>query len=117
MSNEECGEDGFCSMNQEDSDRDRIGDACDSTYNTTTTTTTTETCLPKKIYGVHSEETELFRNFRDEVLSKTPEGQELIRLYYQWSPIIVKAMEEDDAFTEEVKEFIDGILGFMRTEG
>ena len=69
-----------------------------------------EQCITKEIYGEHSEETELLRHFRDNVLSKIPEGQELIELYYQWSPVIVKAMEEDEEFKEQVKEMIDGIL-------
>ena len=43
-------------------------------------------------------------------MSQTQEGQEIIRLYYQWSPVIVKAMEEDEEFKEEVKEMIDGVL-------
>jgi hypothetical protein len=60
--------------------------------------------------GEHSEEVKLLRYFRDNVLSQTPEGQELIRLYYQWSPVIVKAMEGDEKFKEEVKEMIDGVL-------
>jgi hypothetical protein len=53
------------------------------------------------------------RFFRDNVLSQTPEGQELIILYYQWSPLIVKAMEEDESFKEEVKEMIDEVLSLM----
>jgi len=53
------------------------------------------------------------RKFRDEVLSKTPEGQEIIRLYYQWSSVIVKAMEEDEEFKEEMKGLIDGVLGLI----
>jgi hypothetical protein len=60
--------------------------------------------------GEHSEEVKLLRYFRDNVLSQTPEGQEIIRLYYQWSPVIVKAMEEDEEFKEDVKELIDGVL-------
>jgi hypothetical protein len=34
-------------------------------------------------------------------------------LYYKWSPVIVKAMEEDDEFEEWVKEMIDGVLGLF----
>jgi len=49
-------------------------------------------------------------------LSKSPEGQELINLYYQWSPEIVKAMEKDEEFKEEVKEMIDGVLGLVGRE-
>ena len=63
-----------------------------------------------KIYGEDSEEVALLRYLRDNVLSKTPVGQELIRLYYEWSPSIVKAMENDDEFTEEMKKMIDGGL-------
>ena len=48
--------------------------------------------------------------FRDKVLSKTQEGQELIKLYYQWSPVIVKAMEADEEFKQEVKDIVDEVL-------
>ena len=71
-------------------------------------------CLAEKIYGEYSDEIELLRNFRDSVLSKTPESQEIIRLYCQWSPAIVKAMEENDGFKEDMKEMIDGFLPVMR---
>ena len=67
-------------------------------------------CAGEEIYGEYSEEVELLRAFRDEVLSQTPEGQEIIRLYYQWSPVIVKAMKEDEELKEEVKGMIDGVL-------
>jgi hypothetical protein len=97
MSNGECGTGGLCSMNQEDTDEDGIGDAC-------------EPCLVEQIYGEHSEVSKLLRHLRDNVLSQTPEGQELIRLYYELSSTIVKAMEEDEEFREEVKEMIDGVL-------
>ena len=70
-------------------------------------------CLSLQIYGEYAEETELLRNFRDEVLSQTPVGQEIIKLYYQLSPMIVKAMEKDEEFKEGVKEMIDGVLGLV----
>ena len=73
-------------------------------------------CLFATILGEDSEEVMLLRSFRNNVLSKTPEGQELIRLYYQWSPTIVRAMEEDEEFKEEVKEMIGGILPLIREE-
>ena len=31
-------------------------------------------------------------------------------MYYEWSPAIVKAMEENEEFEKEVKEMIDGVL-------
>ncbi|MBW1839618.1 MAG: hypothetical protein JRI49_06740, partial [Deltaproteobacteria bacterium] len=64
-------------------------------------------------YGESANETTLLRYSRDNVLRKSPEGQEIIKLYYQWSPAIVEAMEEDEEFKEEVREMIDGILGLI----
>ena len=96
------------------------------TPETTTTTTAPDgpttsisgdgICTSEQIYGENSEQTELLRHIRDSVLSQTPEGQELIRLYYQWSPAIVKAMEEDKEFKEAVKEMIDGVLPLIGKE-
>jgi len=73
-------------------------------------------CPALKIYGEHSEEVELLRYVRDSILSQTPVGQEIIRLYYEWSPAIVKTMEEDEAFKKEVKGMIDGALGLVGGE-
>ncbi|MCK5513809.1 MAG: hypothetical protein KAJ00_04870, partial [Deltaproteobacteria bacterium] len=61
-------------------------------------------------YGEYSEETELLRYVRDTVLTKTHAGHEIIRLYYEWSPAIVKGMEKDEDFNAEVKEMVDGLL-------
>jgi len=72
-----------------------------------------DTCTSESIYGGHAEETELLRNFRDTVLSQTPAGQEIIRLYYQWSPAIVKAMEGDKNIKGEIKKIIDGFLALI----
>ena len=69
-----------------------------------------EQCFAKEIYGENSKEIETLRCFRDNFLSQTPEGQEIIRLYYEWSPAIVKTMEEDGEFKVTIKEMIDGIL-------
>jgi len=70
-------------------------------------------CPSLTIYGEQSAETQLLRYFRDNVLSQSHEGRELIKLYYQWSPVIVRAMEADDEFKEEVKEMIDGVLPLL----
>ena len=83
-----------------------------STIQSTTSTTCQEDdpCCIEEIYGEESEEAELLRYFRDRVLNQTPEGRELIRLYYQWSPVIVKAMETDEEFKHEIKELVDEVL-------
>ena len=68
------------------------------------------TCPLTLIYGEYSDELERMRYFRDNILRKTPAGQEIIRLYYQWSPLVLKTMEEDEGFKEEVTEIADGVL-------
>ncbi len=70
-------------------------------------------CPILEIYGSYSGEAEILRSFREKVLSQTPQGQELIRLYYEWSLAIVKVKEADEEFKEEVKEMIDGVLEMM----
>jgi hypothetical protein len=40
----------------------------------------------------------------------------IIKLYYQWSPIIAKAMEEDKELKAEVKELLDGALELVGGE-
>ena len=67
-------------------------------------------CATEAIYGEYSPETKILRGYRDNILSKTSEGQEIIRLYYEWSPVIVKTMEKDEEFKEEVEKIIDGVL-------
>ena len=67
-------------------------------------------CPIEQIYGFHSEEVALLRNFRDTLLSKTPAGQEMIKLYYGWSPAIAQVIGKDKEFKEEVKRMIDPIV-------
>lgn len=55
-------------------------------------------CFIEEIFGEYSEEAGIFRNLRDNVLSKTPEGLKIIKLYYKWSPMIVKVIKEDEEF-------------------
>jgi len=89
---------------------------------TTTTTVPSSTTIPddhcpaKRLYGDRSEETELLRQFRDGVLSRTAEGQEIIKLYYLWSPVIVKAMENDEELQKWLKETIDSVLPIIKSE-
>ena len=98
------------------------GDTTSTTLPSTTTTaavlTTTSTstapspdCVIEAIYGVFSEEIQLLRYVRDEILSKTPEGKKVIEYYYLWSPAVVKLMEEDEDFKEKVEALADCILG------
>lgn len=67
-------------------------------------------CPVESIYKNSSTQAVLIRRFRDKILSRSPEGREFIRLYYQISPAVVTAMEGDEEFKEEVRELIDGVL-------
>ena len=73
-------------------------------------------CAVETIYGEDSGETILLRKFRDDVLSKTPEGRNLIKLYYRWSPVIIKAMREDQEIKKEMKGLVNGILPLIQGE-
>ena len=63
-----------------------------------------------RLYGNSSLEGELLRNFRDSVLMKTVEGKELVRLYYQWSPVIGNVIETNENLRNEIKELLDEIV-------
>jgi hypothetical protein len=71
-------------------------------------------CPTEVIYGEDSEEVELLRALRDEVLSKTPEGREIIKQYYNFSPLLVEAMKADEGFENEVENVIDEVLMIIR---
>jgi len=75
-----------------------------------------EKCLFSLIYGADNPQLDTLRAFRDEVLSQTPEGQELIEFYYEWSPVLIQAMEKDEEFKKYVKKMIYGILPMMMEE-
>lgn len=74
------------------------------------------TCPVRQLYGDNSKETELLRIVRDNSLGTTPEGREIIKLYYQWSPVIVNVMEQDEEFKKDIKKTIDEVLALIAEE-
>jgi hypothetical protein len=64
------------------------------------------------VYGEGSAEVQMLRSIRDQVLSKTSEGREVIDLYYEWSPKITRAMEEDCALAEWIKLLLQGLTEY-----
>ena len=81
---------------------------------TTTTTTRSGPCAAEAIYGENAEETELLRKYRDNVLSKTPEGQEIIKTYYKFSPTVTELLEQRPLLKNRAKAFIDSMLPKIR---
>lgn len=82
-----------------------------------TSTTSAPYCPIEILYGEYAEETELLRYIRDRLLENSPEGQELIRLYYQWSPELLRILEEDDELSGHLREIIDEMLTMVRGKG
>ena len=72
--------------------------------------------LVEQIYGEDSVEVALCRYLRDSVLRKTTEGREIIKIYYNWSPHLVRALEEETALKDQVKKVLDQILLLIKAE-
>jgi hypothetical protein len=86
-----------------------------TTFSTTTTTSIRSgPCAAEAIYGENAEEAELLRKYRDNVLSKTPEGQEIIETYYKFSPKVTMLLEQRPLLKNRAKTFIDGMLPGIR---
>jgi hypothetical protein len=66
------------------------------------------------LYGEDSDEVALLRRFRDTILKRTTQGQELIELYYTWSPLILQSIVEDGALKKDVKGMVDAVLPLVR---
>jgi Tol biopolymer transport system component len=110
--------------NQSDSDGDSVGDLCDNCPSDPNPNQLDrdgdgkgdecDICPILRIFGEGSEEVQRLRDFRDNVLNQTLEGRQLIEVYYKWSPVIVRALEEDEKFKEEIPELIDEILPLVQ---
>lgn len=78
------------------------------------TETTFPSCPIVAIYGDDSEKVELLRYFRDNVLTRTIQGQELIELYYEWSPLMIRSILEDGELKNDLHEMVEGVLPLVR---
>jgi hypothetical protein len=87
-----------------------------STSSTTSSPIFPRPCLVEQIYGEESVEAGLCRYLRDSVLRKTTEGRELIKIYYDWSPRLVRALEDEAALKDQVKKVLDQILTLIKHE-
>ena len=86
---------------------------CELGAPTTTTTAAKPICPLVQIYGEGSQEVKVLRVVRDTVLNATPEGREMVKLYYRLSPAIMMAIQSDEAFKAEIKQLVDGFLSLM----
>lgn len=60
-------------------------------------------CSLDILYGPDHPKLAILWEFRDEVLSQTPEGKEIIDIYYRWGPVLVEAMQQDENFKRQVQ--------------
>jgi hypothetical protein len=75
------------------------------------TTQEGEPLCPTEIAFIDDQETlELLKRFRDEILSKTPEGICCIRLYYHYAETISTLLINDSTLRGEIRNVIDNFL-------
>ena len=75
-----------------------------------TTTVPSPQCPAELLYGADSDEVHLLRMFRDTVLSGSPEGREMVRLYYRWSGPLAEVIAGDRALQDEVRRAMEALL-------
>jgi hypothetical protein len=76
---------------------------------------TKEQCAIEQIYGVETKKLKILRDFRDNVLSNSPEGREIIKYYYKsWSPFLVRLMDDNQLVKEIIKTSVEGILPLIK---
>ena len=71
-------------------------------------------CPIESLYGQHSPEVQLFKNFRDSFLRTFPAGKEFIELYYRWGPVMVDTMSADEALRTYMKFLTDALLPLVK---
>jgi len=81
---------------------------------TITTTVPSIVCAAEALYGRDSEETELLREYRDKVLSKSETGRQLIKTYYELSPAFVEVLQKNDAARACARRVLDSLMPVIR---
>jgi hypothetical protein len=81
---------------------------------TTTTTVPANQCVAEAIYGKDSEETELLREYRDKVLSKSASGRQMIKTYYELSPAVVEVLQKNDTDRSSARRVLDSLMPAIR---
>jgi hypothetical protein len=81
---------------------------------TTTTTVPTNQCVAEAIYGKDSEETEMLREYRDKVLSKSTAGRQMIKTYYDLSPAVVEALQKNNTARASARRVLDSLMPAIR---
>ncbi len=86
-----------------------------TSISSSTTTSSKPPCLMETIYGEDSEEVAILRCVRDTMLRGNPEGREVVKLYYAWSPFLIRMIENDQVLQGEFKDMLDVFLDEMKS--
>jgi hypothetical protein len=81
---------------------------------TTTTTIPSSPCAAESIYGEQSEQTELLREYRDNVLSKSATGRQMIKTYYELSPAVAEVLQKNTTARANARRVLDLLMPAIR---
>jgi hypothetical protein len=80
----------------------------------TTTTVPANPCAAVAVYGRDSEETEVLREYRYKVLSKSATGRQMIKTYYELSPNVAEVLQKNDAARANARRVLDSLMPAIR---
>jgi hypothetical protein len=81
---------------------------------TTTTTAPAGQCAAETIYGAHSVETGLLREYRDTVLSSSEKGRQIIGKYYELSPAVSEYLRKNGTARAQARRVLDSLMPAIR---
>jgi hypothetical protein len=87
-----------------------------SSASTTTTTTAADLCAAETIYGEHSAEATLLREYRDRVLSTSVSGRRIIRTYYDLSPAVAEYLRNNEAARLQARRVLDSMMPAVKEQ-
>jgi hypothetical protein len=67
-------------------------------------------CPAEAVLGEDDPRLDTLRAFRDQVLAKNPNGQKMIKMYYDASAAVVQMMERDPAVKQAAREYLGALL-------
>jgi hypothetical protein len=76
----------------------------------TTTTTPAGPCPAEAVLGEDDPRLDTLRAFRDQVLAKNPNGQKMIKMYYDASAAVVQMMDKDPELRESARKYLESIM-------
>ncbi|MCX5896543.1 MAG: hypothetical protein NTZ51_12060 [Proteobacteria bacterium] len=83
------------------------------TCHTDCQTTPPGPCPAQATLGEDDPRLDTLREFRDDVLAKSPLGQKLITLYYKSGDAVVEVLEKNPELKQYAKEFLETILPYI----